>query len=117
MTAAPRILLVDDDDASRMTLAALLEDAGLSVREAATLDEARDAIDEEPSCVLVLADYHLEEGLGVQLLPHLRARLPGARFALVSGDADADRIEGIDGVLRKGDDPTSMVARVLAWLR
>lgn len=116
MSDARRVLLVDDDDANRITLSALLEDAGLAVREAATLDEAREAIDEEQACVLVLADYHLDDGLGVELLPLVRARLPGARFVVVSGDADADRIVGIDGVLRKGDDPNTVVARVLGWV-
>jgi two-component system response regulator RegA len=110
------VLLIDDDDASRFTLAALLEDAGISVREAATLEEGRAAIPEEPGCALVLADYHLDEGLGVDLLPLVREHMPGARFVLVSGDAEAGSLPGVDAVLRKGDDPRVAIARVKQWL-
>ncbi len=114
--SAPQVLLVDDDDASRFTLAALLEDAGVVVREIATLEEARAAIPEEPDCLLVLADYHLDEGLGVDLLPLVRQHMPRARFVLVSGDVEAGSLPGIDGVLRKGDDPRVAIARVQAWV-
>jgi two-component system response regulator RegA len=110
------VLLVDDDDASRFTLAALLEDAGITVREAATLEEAQAAIPEEAGCLLVLADYHLDEGLGVDLIPLVREHMPGARFVIVSGDAEAGSLPGVDGVLRKGDDPRVAIARVKEWL-
>lgn len=110
------VLLVDDDDASRFTLAALLEDAGITVREVATLEEARAAIPEEPGCTLVLADYHLDEGLGVDLIPLVRQHMPGARFVVVSGDDEAGSLPGVDGLLRKGDDPRVAIARVAEWL-
>jgi DNA-binding response OmpR family regulator len=109
------ILLVDDDEAIRFSFAALLEDEGFQVHEAATLVDAR-AVLADHDVGLVLVDLNLEEGLGTELLPDARACASRPCFIVVSGDADARNLPGIDGALQKGDDPRQALEQIKAWL-
>lgn len=79
------ILIVDDDESTRMTVAALLEDAGFSVQEAGSVAEATSALG--PSVDIVILDYHLSDGLGSSLVPIIRERAPRARVIVSSGSA------------------------------
>ncbi|HEU4405957.1 MAG TPA: response regulator [Polyangiaceae bacterium] len=99
-----RLLLVDDDESNRLTLAVLLEDEGYEVDVAASFAEARAKI-VAPGAAYdgVLLDQHLGDGLGLDLLGAVRRHLPGAKAVLISGSIS--ELEGsscgADGVLPK----------------
>lgn len=84
-----RVLLVDDDESTTITLSVLLEDAGYDVDVAASCAAARALLERGVRYDKVLLDYHLGDGLGTDLLPEARARLPGARIIIMSGSAEA----------------------------
>jgi DNA-binding NtrC family response regulator len=98
-----KLLLADDDEASRLTLEALLEDtfvvdAVASFREA----EARLAGNAAPYDVVVL-DHHLGDGLGTSLVPKVREGSPRAIVVLVTGSSAGEMPEsGADGCFVKG---------------
>ena len=81
-----KLLLVDDDESNRLTLSVLLEDEGYDVDVAASFAEARSKL-VAPAAAYdgVLLDQHLGDGLGLDLLVVLRARLPRAKAVLISG--------------------------------
>ena len=85
--SAGRVLLIEDDELQRFTTCALLEDRGYTVRAAASLAEARQALD-EPDFDLVLLDLHLGDGVGTALVPAVRRRQPRACIALLCGSPE-----------------------------
>jgi CheY-like chemotaxis protein len=67
-----RVLLVDDDLASRLTLKTVLEAGGYAVDSAASAAEAVDKLDEQ-QYALVLSDLQMESPeAGLQVLAHAR---------------------------------------------
>jgi CheY-like chemotaxis protein len=110
VTSAPRVLLLDDDEASRLSLGGLLEDIGLDVVEASSLDEARSALS-SGELALVLIDVYLRGEEGTDLIPEIRATHPEAKIAAVTGSATGD-IEGADLVLVKGSSPAAMLEAI-----
>ena len=67
-----RVLLVDDDVASRLTLKTVLEAGGYAVDSAASAAEAVDKLDEQ-QYALVLSDLQMESPeAGLQVLAHAR---------------------------------------------
>jgi DNA-binding response OmpR family regulator len=103
-----RILFVDDSDTIRLTLSALLEDAGHSVTEAESLTSARRCLVQ--AFDLVLLDVHLGDGHGPSLIPELRAAHPAAIIALLTGEAEP--AGGADLVLVKGADPLALLDQI-----
>jgi DNA-binding response OmpR family regulator len=79
-----RILIVDDDDAIRSTLKAILEDEGYLIDLAVT---GREAIKktEETSYNLALLDIRLPDMEGVELLKLMRDTVPKTRKIMVTG--------------------------------
>jgi DNA-binding response OmpR family regulator len=107
-------LVVEDDAALRMLVRVNLELDGFAVREAATLQDAVDAVQAERPDV-VLLDMHLGGEESTPLLHRLRAA--GIPVAVVTGSVDANEYSGIaDAVLTKPFVPASLVeiARRLA---
>jgi DNA-binding NtrC family response regulator len=99
------LLLVDDDEANRFTMSALLGDEGFDVREARSMAEARGALSEGPSFAVVLTDQHLGDGLGSDLVPVIRSRLPDAKIVLMSGSiGEVNLQEASDACFTKGND-------------
>lgn len=76
-----RILLVEDHDTTRQTLAQLLSRRQFEVTSAATLAEARAAA-EQTSFALVISDIGLPDGNGYDLMRELAARGPVKGIAL-----------------------------------
>lgn len=111
-----RILVVDDDDGARISLAALLEDEGHSVVEASSEDELKATLAEAPQFDLVLLDLHLGDVLGTDFAPDVRAHSPRARILVLSGE-EARREKGIDGWLLKGEDTHRTLAAIAEQLR
>ncbi len=102
MGGTPAVLVVDDDPSIRLLCRINLELEGFRVREAATLDEARAALDEGDVAV-VLLDVHVGREDGLALLDEVRERRPGLPVALLTGtsEVDAPLRERADAVLAK----------------
>ena len=103
-SALPRVLLVEDDELNRITLEVLLEESGYEVVAASSLATARRKLTDGAYDVAIL-DLHLGDGLGSALIGDLRQAHPRAVLALISGETDALRTDGVDLVLVKGNDP------------
>ena len=111
---AATALVVDDDEPLRLLVRVNLELDGFSVREAATLEAADEALRAERPDV-VLLDMHLGGQDSTPLL--LRLRSSGIPVAVVTGSADTSQYVGVaDAVLAKPFVPASLVevARRLA---
>ncbi len=84
-----RILVVDDDSAILELVYALLGAPGREVllaRSAADLE----GYFEEPAPDVVLLDWRLPDGDGMELLPRLKVRWPAAQIILMSGYASTE---------------------------
>jgi DNA-binding response OmpR family regulator len=107
-----RILLVEDDPAGRLTATVLLEDAGFSVEAATSLAEGKRLLARERPYALVLLDQHLGDGLGVQLIPEVRARMPRSKVVLLSGDCSMLAMPELDGAFLKADDFGKLITMI-----
>lgn len=90
-----RILVVEDDEAFRFTLARSFRRRGIEAFEAASGDEARRLLREHPvdACVL---DLKLEGESGLHLLPQLLALRPGLAVVVLTGYASiATAVEAV----------------------
>jgi CheY-like chemotaxis protein len=79
-----QILLVEDDDDSRIALHRLLTRTGHMVLAVGTVAEAVAAIDFVPEVVLL--DLMLPVASGLALLPHLMTLTPPPRLAFISAN-------------------------------
>jgi len=115
----PVVLVVDDEPAIRLLCRVNLEIGGYEVREAGTLEEAREQLRAGPIDVALL-DVHIGTERSESLLHELNEReIP---VAIVSGSADLASLEsaGADAVLGKPftlDDLESTVAKLAAKRR
>jgi two-component system OmpR family response regulator len=113
-----RVLLLDDDDAARLTLAALLEDE-FDVAEVSCLADARASLTNGTAFDLVLLDRHLGDGHGIDLIPLVRSQLPRCKIIVVSGSAgqdDGEPATAADAYFGKGDDPDALFEKIHALL-
>jgi DNA-binding NtrC family response regulator len=99
-TTAAAILLVEDDLAQRRLLADVLGDAGFGVLCADGVAAALPLL-ASPSLQLVLSDFKLADGDGLQLLRELRQRRPELSFVLLTAYGS---IEHAVQALRAGAD-------------
>lgn len=100
-----RILVVDDEESMRLTLAGNLELEGHEVLEASTGEEALSLVREKPVDV-VLADIRMPGLHGVELYRHLRRERPGLPVILMTAFAQESLVEdalaeGVFTVLHK----------------
>jgi DNA-binding response OmpR family regulator len=110
---ADAILLLDDDDAIRLTTAALLEDAGFRVIEATSLADARKRLAER-TFTAHLFDLNLPDGTSLELIAELRQARPSVKIALYSGDPSS--ASGADLAIEKGGDPEKLLDAIRRWL-
>jgi two-component system phosphate regulon response regulator PhoB len=120
-TAGRRVLIVEDDDSTRMLLHRILQVEGFEVRATATSREARDAV-AELCPALVLLDLQLPDGDGLALLEDLRRDRPDLACIVVSGrDEEASRVLGLrlgaDDYVVKPFSSGELLARVESVLR
>jgi CheY-like chemotaxis protein len=112
----PVVLVVDDEPAIRLLCRVNLEIGGYTVREAGTLDEAREQLAAGPIDVALL-DVHIGTERSESLLRELNER--SIPVAIVSGSADLSQLKdaGADAVLGKPftlEDLESTVAQLAA---
>ncbi len=90
-SAAPLVLLVDDDAGVRKATAMLLKVEGYRVIAAASLAEAVKSARESPGINLLITDYHLEGGeTGVDVIAAVRGAVgAGLGAVLVTGDTSS----------------------------
>lgn len=102
MTRPLSVLVVDDAAAIRLLCRVNLELDGHRALEAASLDEARDALAQE-DVSLVLLDVHVGPADGLELLDEIRRDYPEVAVALLTGSTDVERARahGPDAVLGK----------------
>lgn len=85
--AAKRVLVVDDDNAARQTIARMLEAGGFVVAQASSGAEALDRLargDEQFD--IVLSDVTMPGMTGIDLSYQIRGLYPDLPVAIVSGD-------------------------------
>ena len=84
-----RILLVEDEEVVRESVAKVLDKTGHDVITAKTTQEALDIFDREKGDFnLVLSDVVLPDGTGIQLIDQLLSQKPDLRVLLSSGYTD-----------------------------
>jgi DNA-binding response OmpR family regulator len=106
--------LVEDDESSRVTMAALLEDEGFAVEATASFHEASRLLRaSSASYDLVLLDQTLRDGWGAELIPVVRSALPNAKVLVLSGMAVSPAtLDEADGALPKGVYFPDLLARL-----
>jgi signal transduction histidine kinase len=87
------ILLVDDHEGVRATTAALLEDLGHSVRQAADGESMLAMLQKDPEAVdLIISDYAMPLVSGAEAVHRARAISPNVPGIIITGYADAQSI-------------------------
>jgi putative two-component system response regulator len=99
------VLVVDDEEFVRRLLRFQLERAGYRCLTAASAQEARTALAEEP-CSLILSDINMPGETGLDLLDDVLGRHPDLAAIVVSGDDDPRTAEaaarlGVHGYMVK----------------
>jgi two-component system response regulator PilR (NtrC family) len=86
LTAACDTVIVEDDDACRSLLDKFLRVRGHITRCAASLAEARQMLGED--CKRVILDLSLPDGMGTELLRHIRESNLPIKVAVTTGISD-----------------------------
>lgn len=121
MSAAPRLLLVEDSETQALELRLLLESHGFSVARCATAEAALDHLNTRlPD--LVVADHHLPGMNGDEFARQLRLSLRTRALPLLmlTGARDGERQgleSGADAYVAKSADRDILVLRIRALLR
>lgn len=117
-----RVLVVENDDAVRKSMAERLSQLGCQVFEAATGREALLTLAACPSWDLLLSDIDLPELDGYEVCREARARFPRLRVILMTGYVDSELIDQdfVDkqtGVLIKPFDMGALLNKVRLMLQ
>jgi DNA-binding response OmpR family regulator len=112
------ILIVEDDPILRFTLAMELRQAGFSVREAASADEAETVLDTGTPIHLVVTDIEMPGTRnGLDLAKSVRAFHPHVRLIVVSGIVPPSGIVGVaDAFFGKPYDTDRLILRIRSLL-
>ncbi len=79
-----RVLLVEDENLIRSSLARALRQDGVVISEAQNRQEALEKLGDE-GCDLAIVDLFLEDGMhGLRLIPEIYRRSPGARIIVLT---------------------------------
>lgn len=120
MPASAQILIVDDDERLRRTLARQLGKEGYLVLEAADGEEMRQYLDNE-AIDLVILDLMLPDDDGLSLARELRTRSSVAIIMLTGKVETIDKVVGLevgaDDYITKPFDNRELLARVRTVLR
>src|SRR5262249_22452038 len=91
-----RILVVEDDAASRDALRRLLDHRGWVVETARTVAEAMESLHPPPHCILL--DLMLPDGGGEEVLRRVRDESLPSKVAVCTGTSDAVRLSMVKGM-------------------
>jgi PAS domain S-box-containing protein len=110
------VLLVDDHAEVRSTTAAVLEDSGHKVFQAANGAEALDVLKtQDCKCDLLISDYAMPHLSGTEFLRGARELCPNVPALIITGYAESDRIsdrpEGVE-ILLKPFTPNALDAAI-----
>jgi len=115
-----RILIIEDEQVTRMTLTSYLDAQGYAVFEAGTADAAEKILREEPIDIL-LVDINLPGKDGLQITREQRARSDIGIILVTGRDDDIDRIVGLelgaDDYVCKPFNRRELLARIKNLLR
>ncbi len=114
MTATPHILLVDDDPQILDTAKDILEDAGYDVESAGSVAAARECL-RAGHYSLMIVDFNLPDGTGLDLAPEAKLADPKTRVILMSGEASIDlgaAAPAIHSILTKPVNPQQLLALI-----
>jgi DNA-binding NtrC family response regulator len=89
MTTAPRILIVDDEERFRLTLAKLLKVRDLDVTTLGSGPEALEALKQEQYDVIVL-DVRMPGMDGIETLAEIKKLNPNIEVIILTGHASVD---------------------------
>lgn len=89
------VLLVEDDPLVMTATAAMLDDLGHTVLEAASGEAALKILREDPSIDLVVTDYAMPGMTGLELAERIRAEWPPMPILLASGHAELSQRTGL----------------------
>ena len=79
-----RVLLIEDENLIRSSLARALRQDGVVISEAQNLQEALEKLGDQ-GCDLAIVDLFLEDGMhGLRLIPEIYRRSPGARIIVLT---------------------------------
>jgi phosphoserine phosphatase RsbU/P len=118
-----RVLCVDDDPATQLIIAGIIEDAGWKAESAASATAARDVLAATSDIQIVLLDWMLPDGSGVDLCRDLKAASGAAPYVIlvtVRGapeDIETGLDAGADDYLVKPVSPVEVRARIRSGLR
>jgi ATP-dependent Lon protease len=84
-----RLLVVDDEESLRITIAAIFETAGYIVDSASSGDEAIELLS-RADYDLVLTDLHMEGGDGLSVLNQIRRHAPLTISVVLTGFASVE---------------------------
>jgi DNA-binding NtrC family response regulator len=90
-----RLLLVDDEDHFRQTIAKRLAKRGLASEQAANGKECLSILDKKAMDVVVL-DVKMPGMSGIEVLQNITAKYPRTEVILLTGQANA--LEGVEGI-------------------
>jgi DNA-binding response OmpR family regulator len=86
----PRILVVDDDDMLRGSVAEILAEAGYETVEAENGLKALETVKQNPAFDVVLSDMRMPEMDGPSLLAELRSHYPEISVIMMTGEGTID---------------------------
>lgn len=118
-----RVLCVDDDPATQMVLNGIIADAGWRPEPAMSATAAREVLASSPEIQVVLLDWMLPDGSGVDLCRELKASHGASLYViLVTVRAAPEDVEtgldaGADDYLVKPVSPVEVRARIRTGFR
>ncbi|GGF86368.1 hypothetical protein GCM10007301_52800 [Azorhizobium oxalatiphilum] len=116
--ASPTVLVAEDDAFLRLMIADALRDAGITVIEAATADEAFTALAAGLVVHAVFTDVRMPGSMdGVELRRRLGAHWPDLPVVVTSGDLDPTVAAQLPDFVAKPYDLETVVVLILDRLR
>lgn len=96
-TSDKTVLLVDDDDSSRLLISTRLTVLGYHVLQANSAHEGRKVLDEKGSGAfdLIISDYWMPGENGLEFLKHVHLQAPCLSLILITADGEKEVLENL----------------------
>ncbi len=86
----PRVLIVDDDETLRFSIAQILEEAGYETIKAKHGLDGLSVLKQDPNFDVVLTDVKMKEMDGLQLLEEVKSQYPEISIIMMTGHGTVD---------------------------